>query len=67
MTTTAPTVYDIKPGDIVAIPDYKGREERVVVTRTQEYDGVMYLTDDTGWEYSLDSGDKFRYIHRARR
>lgn len=66
MTTTA-NVYDIKPGDIVAITGYKGAEETIVVTRAQEYDGVMYLTDQTGWDTPLDKGDQFRFIHRTRR
>ena len=65
-TTQNPTVFDIKPGDIIALTDHKGREESVVVTRAHEHDSVMHLTDQTGWTHSVYPNTRFRYIHRAR-
>lgn len=61
------SIYDIRPGDIVAVTDHMGNEDVITVTRAQEYDGVMTVTDQTGWDTPLDKGDPFRYIHRAHR
>lgn len=66
MTATL-SVFDIKPGDIIAVTGHKGAEDVVNVTRAREYDGVMTVTDQTGWDTDLDAGDTFRFIHRARR
>lgn len=68
MTTTspAPTVFDIKPGDIVALTHHRGGEHIITITDTFEYDGRVTLTDETGFDHLAYPGDAFRFVYRAR-
>ncbi|WP_160051203.1 hypothetical protein [Nocardiopsis sp. FR26] len=70
MTTNAqntPTIYDVKPGDVVAIIGHMGAETVITATKAFEHDSAMHLTDETGWKHTLYENTRFRFVHRAHR
>ncbi|OLT26374.1 hypothetical protein BJF83_21475 [Nocardiopsis sp. CNR-923] len=60
----APTVHDIKPGNIVSVPSYHGGEDTVTACAVYEYDGFVYVTDETGYQWTLAPHTPVRFIHR---
>ena len=61
----APSVFDIGIGDIVAITGHKGGEDVITVHHRQEHNTHVTLTDETGYQYELAPGARFRFVLRA--
>ncbi|MFE7461780.1 hypothetical protein ACWFMI_23940 [Nocardiopsis terrae] len=56
-------IWDLRVGDLVEITGFRGAKDVVTVTNTFEYDGALFVTDETGFEHTLTpEEDSVRFI-----